>query len=253
MQEVTHITIISHRKKIILRTDSILYLMMRGKNVEIHVSGGKIIETRMSLGSLEKQLGEGFIKVHRGCLVSVLAIHEISDYINLNNGEQLEYTLRKKKWIIDSFCKIQKRIVGSFIRDGVPKTAEEYREYYKSFEQMPFAFADIEMVFDEERHAVDWVFKYGNQKLAELERLPLEQLIENSFGSLFRNMETKWLRAYERATLFGERLELTEYSPEVDRYLKVICFPTFKGHCGCILFDLEDIMLLGKGHEQETS
>lgn len=253
MQDVKHITIISNRKKVILRTDSILYLMMRGKIAEIHISGGEIIETRMSLDNLEKQLGEGFIKVHRGCLVSAMAIHDISDYINLSNGDQLEYTVRKKKWIIETFYKRQKSIVGSFAREGLPKTDNEYREYYKSFEQMPFAFADIEMVFDEDRHAVDWIFKYGNPKLAELEKIPLQQLIGNSFGSLFHNMDAKWLRSYERATLFGETLEMMDYSPEIDAYLKVICFPTFKGHCGCMLFELVEVRYTKNSSDAEKA
>ena len=83
------------------------------------------------------------------------------------------------------------------------------------------------MIFNEEHHAVDWVFRYGNPALAELEKKPLEQLLDHSFGSLFSNMDSKWLRAYERATLYGETLEIIDYSPEIDTYLKVICFPTF--------------------------
>ena len=35
-------------------------------------------------------------------------------------------------------------------------------------------------------------------------------------------------------------LEIFDYSPEVDTYLKVTCFPTFAGHCGCILFNVQD-------------
>ena len=65
--------------------------------------------------------------------------------------------------------------------------------------------------------------------------------MRKSFGSLFANMDSKWLRSYERAALYGEVLELMDYSPEIDTNLKVICFPTFKGHCGCILFDLDMI------------
>ena len=38
---------------------------MTNKIVEIHVSGGKIYPTRMTLSELEKELGDGFIKVHR--------------------------------------------------------------------------------------------------------------------------------------------------------------------------------------------
>lgn len=54
---------------------------------------------------------------------------------------------------------------------------------------MPFAFTDIEMIFNEDRHAVDWIFRYGNEKLAEVERVPLSGLIGNSFGNIFSNME----------------------------------------------------------------
>lgn len=241
MQKERFITVISNRKKIVLNINSILYVIMIGKNAELHVSGGKIYETRMTLSELERKLGDGVIKVHRGCIVSAMAIHDITDKINLSNGESLEYTLRKKNQIIDQFRTKQKRMIKSFIEENVPATEEEYGRYYSSFDHLPFAFADIEMVFDEEKHAVDWIFRYGNQSLAKLEKIPLEQLIGNSFGSLFANMNAKWLRCYELAALYGEILETMDYSPEIDSYLKVICFPTFKGHCGCILFDLSEI------------
>lgn len=241
MQEEKHITIISNRTKLVLNINSILYVLMLGKNAEIHVSSGRIYKTRMTLGELEEKLGEHFIKVHRGCVVSAMAIHDITDNINLSNGESLTYTLRKKNQIIDQFHAKRKRMISSFIEADAPATEEEYRRYYSSFDYLPFAFADIEMIFDEKRHAVDWIFRYGNQALARLEMKPLEQLIGNSFGTLFANMDAKWLRCYELATLYGETLEIMDYSPEIDTYLKVICFPTFRGHCGCMLFNISEI------------
>lgn len=105
------------------------------------------------------------------------------------------------------------------------------------FEHIPVAFTDIEMIFDDLCQAVDWVFRYGNEALAELEKVPLDKLIGNSFGSIFPNMDEKWLRSYERAVLFGETIIMDEYSPEISTQLTILCFPTFKGHCGCILFD----------------
>ena len=41
-------------------------------------------------------------------------------------------------------------------------------------------------------------------------------------------MDSKWLQSYERATLYGETLEIMDYSPEIDTNLKIICFPTFQ-------------------------
>ena len=40
---------------------------------------------------------------------------------------------------------------------------------------------------------MDWIFRYGNEKLAEVERVPLSGLIGNSFGNIFSNMDDKWL------------------------------------------------------------
>lgn len=253
MVESKYITITSNGKKIVLGVSTILYVLMVNKTAEIHVSGGKIYEARITISQLEEKLGEGFIKAHRGCLVSVRAIHEISDKINLNNGESLIYTIRKKNQIIKQFRSTQKSIISSFTRYGIPTTEEEYRKHYSSFENLPFAFTDIEMIFNEKSHAVDWIFRYGNPALAKLEKLPLEQLIGSSFGSLFSNMDSKWLRSYERATLYGEILEIIDYSPEIDTYLKVICFPTFKGHCGCILFDISQIKFTKNSNDAEKA
>lgn len=250
---IKHITIISSGRKIVLNTGTILYVLMTNKIVEIHVSGGKIYPTRMTLSELEKELGDGFIKVHRGCIVSAMAIHNISDNINLNNGESLIYTIRKKNQIIEQFYSKQKSIISNFRKEGIPTTDEDYRKYYSSFENLPFAFTDIEMVFNDESHAVDWIFRYGNSALAKLEKMSLEQLLGSSFGSLFSNMDSKWLRSYERATLYGEILEIIDYSPEIDTYLKVICFPTFKGHCGCILFDIGEIKFTKNSSDAEKA
>lgn len=109
------------------------------------------------------------------------------------------------------------------------------------------------MVFDEEYAAVDWIFRYANQALADLEKVPLESIIGNTFCTLFPNMDLKWLRSYERAVLFNETIKIIDYSPEIDTYLDIICFPTFKGHCGCILFDISKINSYRKATDAEKA
>ena len=234
------ITFISNRKKTVLGISTILYILMNGKKAQIHVYGGRIYETRMTLSSLEEELGDGFIRVNKGCLVATMAVCDVADRIHLINGEELIYTLGKKNQIIDQVHAWQRDMFRSFGRMDIPGTQEEYREHFQIFEKLPIAFTDIEMVLDEESHAVDWIFKYGNAALAKLEKKPLDQLIGSSFGRLFPNMDTKWLKYYTRVALYNETMEFMEYSPEIDAHLQVICFPTFKGHCGCILFPISN-------------
>ena len=155
------INITSDRKNVTLDSDVILYILMNGKIAEIHIVGGRVYETRTALKDLEGLL----------------------------------YTVRMKKQIVAEIQEKQKNMINALEKKGIPATEEEYCRHYSSFEYLPIAFTDIEMVFDEEK----------------------------------------------RAALYGEVLEIMDYSPEIDKNLKVICFPTFKGHCGCILFDLDTI------------
>lgn len=238
MQENGYITVISDRKEVVLNIMSVMYLLTSDKNIEIHISGGAVYKTRMPLSVLEQKLGDEFIKVHRGCIVAVRAIHDITDAINLSNGEKLEYTKRKKKEIIRLFQEKQMKSVLSVKEEGEPSSEEEYRRHYACFDNFPIAFTDIEMVYDKDNRAIDWIFRYGNQALAELENHTLKELVGNTFKTLFPDMDAKWLKSYERTALYGETLEVIDYSSEIDKNLKVICFPTFKGHCGCILLDL---------------
>lgn len=253
MQEKEFLTFLSKRKRIVVNTYSILYVLSVGKSVEVHLADGHIHETRMRLAEMELALPKGFIRIHRGCLVSVKAIHNITDRINLSNGESLFYALRKRCRIIEQFNALRKEIINGFRANGTPQTNEEYHHHYLGFDTLPVAFADIELVFDKKKEAIDWIFRYANPALALLEKLPLEQLIDHSFGSLFSNMDAKWLHVYERATLYGEKIDITDYSPEIDTTLKIICFPTFPGHCGCILMNLSDVRILSGTLEESCA
>lgn len=233
--------------------NTVLYIHMEGNQAFIHTTSGEMFETRKTLDRFEKELGENFIRVKRGCLVSVTAIHNIGDKVNLLNGESLDYAIRRRKEFEYRFKERQKIIISEFKKTDLPANKEEYKKYYAAFDNLPIAFADIEMVFDNHYRAADWVFRYGNEALANLEKLPLRKIINKNFRSLFPNMDDKWLRSYERATLHRETLKIIDYSPEIDTYLEIICFPTFEGHCGCILFDITQLKCFRQATETEKT
>lgn len=234
-----YLSIVLKRKRIMLNLNTILYADAQRNHAQIHLTDGTVYRTRITLSALEKGLGESFLKVSRSRLVSVMAIHSVTDTVNLISGESLRYPPNRKYQIRKLLASRQKLFIDSLSDEGTPATPEEYRAHYRCFENAPFAFADIEMVFSQERYAVDWIFRYGNPALARLEKIPLKTLIGSTFSSLFANMDSKWLRGYEQAVLYGKSLEIVSYSPEIDATLKIICYPTFKGHCGCILFNLD--------------
>ena len=113
MQNTNLLTIRSDRQDIALDIRTILYINISENIAEIHTSGGKIYKTRMTLEKLESKLGDGFLKPHRSRLVSVTAIHNITDKINLNNGERISYVARKKKELIAELNEKRVRLINN--------------------------------------------------------------------------------------------------------------------------------------------
>lgn len=241
MKNAKLITFYSEMKEVTLNVRTILYIKVTNGIAYVHLASGDVLPTRTTIMEFEKMLDENFIKIKRGCLVSVYAVHSVTDTVNLSNGESLRYAERVRGEFVALLQERQKEIIHGFAERDMLKTPEEYAEHYRSFDTMPFAFADIEIVFNEQSHAVDWIFRYGNPALAELEGVSLDDLVGNTFGTIFPNMDQKWLRTYECAALFEEMIHIVDHSPEIGQDLSIVCFPTFKGHCGCLMFNVNDM------------
>ena len=76
------INITSDRKNVTLDSDMILYIIMHGKIAEIHIVGGRVYETRVTLKNLEGLLKEEFSKnTTEAVIVSVKAVHDVTDMV----------------------------------------------------------------------------------------------------------------------------------------------------------------------------
>ena len=145
------ITVTFNRTKIAIRCADILYVIMSDDHCTIHMFDGSVYRCRMTLKALKKQLNEGFMEVKRGCMIAVSAISNIGDKILLSNGEEICYTKRKKKALREELQKKQELMIAKISKKKLPLTPEEYGKYYKICDSLPFAFTDIEMVFNEEK------------------------------------------------------------------------------------------------------
>ena len=163
------ITIISKRMKKKIRITDILYIIKSEYLSLIHLIDGDILQTITPIYELKEMLGDDCIEVKKGCIVSVSAITNVKDKIYLCNGEAIDFTVRRRKAVRLEWQEKQKLMIDEINGQNPPRTDEEYHKYYEICDKFPFAFTDIEMVFNEKRHAVDWIFRYGNEALAELD------------------------------------------------------------------------------------
>ena len=102
-------------------------------------------------------------------------------------------------------------------------------------DDMPVAYCVIELVFDEDGHGVDFVFRYCNKHMEVVEGIPVEEMLNRSFYEVFKNGDRKWLITYADVALNGSQRTLHDYSPEIDKELTIHCYQPQPGFCACVL------------------
>lgn len=102
-------------------------------------------------------------------------------------------------------------------------------------DHMPIAYCVIELVFDENGHGIDFIFRYCNQHMEVVEGVPKEEMLDHSFYEVFKNGDKKWLVAYADVALNGSTRTIHDYSPEIDKHLTIHCYQPEAGFCACVL------------------
>ena len=100
MQFKRTLEIKADHKLMVIDVADILYIKASVNDCYIHMKSGSVYKTRSTLESMEAQVGEYFLKVHRTYLVCIMAIHALEDTLTLINGEEINYATRRKKEIL---------------------------------------------------------------------------------------------------------------------------------------------------------
>lgn len=108
------------------------------------------------------------------------------------------------------------------------------------YEHVPAAIAVIEVIRDERRAAYDFIFKYMNEKYAELEGFSLEAAKNKTFYTLFPLADKKLAEIYGTTASTGKKSVTNMFRPEIGKYLHIECTSLQGDTCVCLIIDMTD-------------
>lgn len=179
-----------------------------------------------------------FIEIRRGTIVRISAIISISDdgLYTLIDGKSYQgrkRNLRTHKNLRDEL------IMKNNILIKPIKLSQSFLEKCSILDEMQLAYCIIELVFDENGHGLDFIFRYCNKEMERLEGVPIENMLNHSFYEVFKNGDKKWLVAYADVALNGVKRTIRDYSPEIGKTLTIHCYQPEPGYCACVLTEDE--------------
>lgn len=218
-----------------IEVESILYIYHSNRRSVVCKVSGEETATTIPMHELLAFLpDEDFISISRNAIVRRDKILNISNdgVYTMPDGK----TFQGRTRYLSTHRRLRKEM-----HFNVPRLRTEIAPPLSFFQKcsilddMPVAYCVIELVFDENGHGVDFVFRYCNKHMAVVEGIPVEEMLNRSFYEVFKNGDRKWLITYADVALNGVKRTLYDYSPEIDKNLSIYCYQPEQGYCACVL------------------
>lgn len=227
-------------KKRNIEVGHILSARCKEHNLIIRLDSGDEVTCYMLMYELMEVIPEDeFLMVRKGTIVRKTGILSISDdgiytMIDGSTFQGTKRSLKKHKVIREKLgLNTSKRLTDNL--QGEPSLPLTLLEKCSILDDMPVAYCVIELVFDENGHGIDFIFRYCNKQMEVIEGVPVEDMVNHSFYEVFKNGDKKWLVAYADVALNGVQRTLHDYSPEVGKTLTIHCYQPEPGYCSCVL------------------
>lgn len=227
-------------KKHNLNMYEILYIYRHDRKTFLCFKSGEEKSTSMSIHEIADFLPEEqFLSITKGVIVHIDQIIHISDdgVYTMTDGKTFQGRQR--------YLSAHKKLRDELMLNSSPKSLEQFMipvgflEKCSILDDMPIAYCVIELVFDENGHGIDFIFRYCNKHMEVVEGIPLKDMLNRSFYEVFKNGDKKWLISYADVALNGTKHTLRDYSPEIDQHLTIHCYQPEPGFCACVLLPEE--------------
>lgn len=229
--------------------EQIAYIYRRGPKSIVHLTNGRESETYHPLKALLDDLPEeGFWSINKSVIVAEAQVKSIDRLMYvMKDGTKFSGRVRSvgehhrnAKALIQineekKCCISESQAVTATLPEGDADDVAAMLKQFRIFDDMPIAFCIIELTFDRKGHGMNFVFRYCNKEMANLEGIPVENMINRSFYEVFRNGDPKWLLTYGDVALNKVSRVITSFSPEIDKRLSIYCFCPMENYCACAL------------------
>ncbi len=212
----------------------IIYIKHIDRKVNVHFKNGNVVSTYLPLKVILDALPKGaFLNITKGVLISAAEIKKIEGNIyTLSDGTVFAGRVRGAGEHKANRKNLEKHIVPSS-----RISAETINERFSVLDNSPLATCVIEAVFNTAGHGVDFIYRYANAAMANLEKIRVEDMINRSAYDVFRKINHKWIETYTAVAIDGAHRIFEDTNIRNGKIVTAVCSQPLPDFCMVTLID----------------
>nr|WP_321230204.1 ATP-binding protein [uncultured Psychroserpens sp.] len=196
-------------------------------------SGMKITSTiGKTVKDIYPDIEQSWIDRYGSTVINNKPIH----FIDYNHNTNKTYSVNAHSFSENKFVMFFEDITElTKSKEDFIKSKQQYKQLFNSMIEM---FQVIELVYDEEGNAIDYVYVNVNSAFEQLVNKKKDELIAQRAKEIFGIVEDHWLKTYERVEKTGKPEHFENYGAELDKYYKIYAWKVDKKQVAIVFTDI---------------
>lgn len=214
--------------------NDIIYIKHVDRKINIYLKNGSIIPSYLSLKVILDALPKGaFLNITKGILISAAEVKKIEGNIyTMSDGTVFTGRVRGAGEHKANRKNLEKHIVApSRI------SAETINKRFSVLDNSPLPTCVIEAVFNTAGHGVDFIFRYANAAMANLESVRVEDMIDRSAYDIFKRINHHWIETYTAVAVDGASRIFEDTHIRNGKTVTAVCSQPLPDFCMVTLID----------------
>lgn len=210
----------------------ILYFLRSDRKTILRLTDGRTLETYIPAKYLLAVLpGNLFLNITKGVVISAAGIYKIEGAVyTMTDGRQF---MGRKRGAGEH--KLNRHRLESRISVENPLLSQTIAQRFSIMDHSPLACCVVQLISNSAGYVVDFIFRYGNQALYDLEDIREEDFVDHSFYDIHKGWNHRWLAIYTDVALNGTQRVVTDYNRFHQCPVTVYCYQPMESYCVCCL------------------
>ena len=224
--------------KYTLRPTDIAYITKVNRHTLVKLKDGQELKTTIPMKYFVPALPEGaYLHITKGVIVASSEIEKIEkNCYTMRDGTQFTGRVRGAGEHKINRQLLEKGTAEQTVAQATNRLiSDTVFQQFSIMDQLPLPFWVTELVFDDDAHNVDFIFRYCNEAMAKHEGRLREEILDQAHDVIFPHADKQWILTYMEVALTGKARDIQEVHPKTGANFTLHCFQPAKNLCACLL------------------
>ena len=226
-----------------LNIDEIKYIIRENGSTVIYTVDDRTVETFLPVKDFREALPtEKLLHPNKGIIANASQIVDVADgrYL-MADGRSFKYRVHNSQLHDTRLLLLGMQFEHSRTAPSEDPPPDDIFHKFTVFDHMPLPMYIVELHMKETEFGADFIFRYGNKAMLELEDMKLDEIVGREFYDIIPTADPKRLVVYMDVALNGSSRTLREYDPSKNGIITVSAFQPLPGYCACMLMKVEPV------------